>query len=108
MADTDRSTIPPFRRQAVDVKDLDDGAILLRSPYNVSTVTLPSIVWLDHWADLAPDRIFIRQQTGKREIRDINFAEAKRQTGALASALNGAESGKSVVVLSENSIDADC
>ncbi|MEP7305529.1 MAG: feruloyl-CoA synthase [Acidobacteriota bacterium] len=70
---------------------------------------------LDHWADRAPDRIFLAErgkaEGGQRPVADawrtITYAETRAQVRSLAQALldRGLSSEQPVAILSGNSID---
>ena len=50
-----------LKRAAVDVKRLDDGTLIMRSPYAVPATASHPLVWLRKWASETPDEIFIAQ-----------------------------------------------
>lgn len=50
-----------LKRAAVDVKRLDDGTLIMRSPYAAPAPAAHPLVWLRKWATETPDEIFIAQ-----------------------------------------------
>ena len=51
-----------LRPHKVVREDRADGAILLRSGYEMSPVDRSTGVWLDRWADAAPTRVFLAER----------------------------------------------
>ena len=56
---------PPFLVHKTLRDDRADGAILLRSGYPLGPVARNTGEWLHHWADAAPDRVFIAERSGE-------------------------------------------
>lgn len=62
---------------------------------------------LRHWADQAPDRLFIGERRVEGDWRMLTYAEASRQADAIAQALLNRRLGpyRPVMILSGNSVD---
>jgi feruloyl-CoA synthase len=62
---------------------------------------------LRHWAQQAPERIFLGERTATGEWQRLTYAEANLQVGAIAQALLNRKMGplRPVMILSGNSID---
>lgn len=62
---------------------------------------------LRHWAQQAPERIFLGERTATGDWRRLTYAEANLQAGAIAQALLNRKMGplRPVMILSGNSID---
>ncbi|MFP6733782.1 MAG: hypothetical protein VB959_08070 [Rhodospirillales bacterium] len=72
-----------LKRAAVDVKRLDDGTLIMRSPYGLAAPATHPLVWLRKWAAETPDEIFVAE-------RDAGAAHGWR-TLIYEDALAGAE-----------------
>ncbi len=106
-----RSKIPQLR--AVDLGPLDveiergrDGVIYARAPFALAAYDDSVTARLDHWASLAPDRIFLAERDSHGAWRSLTFAQAKAGARALGQALldRGLNAQSPLVILSGNSI----
>ena len=64
----------------VIVERRPDGAILARSPHALGAYPRAATAWLDHWAAVAPERVFLaeRDHAGPGEgWRKLTYAEAR-------------------------------
>ena len=48
----------------VIVERRPDGALLARSPHPLGAYPRAVTDWLDHWAGVAPDRVFLAEREG--------------------------------------------
>ncbi|MDP1909830.1 MAG: AMP-binding protein, partial [Hyphomicrobium sp.] len=104
-------TTAPLRE--VDLGPLDmeidrraDGTIRARSSFRLGLYEESVTARLDHWAALAPDRIFLAEHDGGDGWRHLTFAEAKAGARALGQALldRSLDAQHPLVILSGNSI----
>ena len=83
-----------------------DGALILRSTGQLPAYRRAVTDWLNHWAEAAPDRVFLaeRQGDGWREMR---YGEARRLARNLAQSLidRGLSPERPVAILSGNGVD---
>ncbi|HEY8594680.1 MAG TPA: feruloyl-CoA synthase [Devosiaceae bacterium] len=84
-----------------------DGTLLVRStapvPEHARTVT----DWLDHWAEIAPDRVFLADRDIDGAWRRVGYAEARRRVRSLGEALLGHDlsADRPLMILSGNDIE---
>jgi feruloyl-CoA synthase len=103
---------PAAAFRPVDLGPLDvaiepghDGSFYARSPFALENYVARTSLWLDHWAALRPDHIFLgERRRGAWEM--ITYAEARRKARRLAQALlgRGLSAERPLVILSGNSI----
>ena len=95
-----------FRRHAVVREDRSDGSFLLRSAHELGPVVKTTGDWLHHWADEAPDRVFLAERSGAG-WRKVTYAAALQQVRALGGALlgRGLTAETPVMVMSGNGIE---
>lgn len=111
MAKQDTAKAPfhpvPFAKLDLDIDTRPDGAIVLesRTPLTLREAHLPA--YLEHQAQVRPDRAWLAQRDDDGEWRTLTFAEAKRRIDGLTEALlgMGLEPGASLMILSGNSIE---
>ena len=86
--------------------DRADGTVLLRSAYSVGNVARCSGDWLHHWAEAAPDRVFLAARSGKG-WREVRYRETLEQVKAIARHLisRGLGPDRPIMILSGNGID---
>jgi feruloyl-CoA synthase len=96
-----------FDDPAVAIEKKADGTIYLRPTRGLSDYPVRITDRLHHWADAAPDRVFMAQREGGRGWRQLSYAELLTASRRIASALlaRGLSAQKPVVILSGNSID---
>lgn len=87
-------------------EDREDGVILLRSGYEMSQPARRTGDWLEHWADQAPERVFLGERSGAG-WRQVTYAEALERVQAIAAGLvaRGASAERPILILSGNSVD---
>jgi len=85
-----------------------DGALVLSSPHPLGAYPRHVVDRLRHWAEVAPDRIFLADRLDEgRALRSVTYAEARRLVDRLAQALldRGLSPARPLLILSENGID---
>lgn len=101
---------PPLR--PVDLGPLDvviapsrGGQFYARSPFDLGPYEAKVTGWLDRWAALRPDNVFLAERRGEA-WQTITYAEARQKARALAQALlaHGLSAERPLVILSGNSI----
>ena len=102
----------PLRRIAFGDPDVSidrraDGTIYLRPRRELGEYPVRLTDRLLHWADVAPDRIFMAERDPGGGWRQISYAELRAACRHIASGLlaRGLSAEKPVVILSGNSID---
>ncbi len=97
----------PFGDPAVSIERRDDGAIYLRPKRALGEYPPRLTDRLHHWAEAAPDRVFMAERTGSGGWRQITYAELLISSRHIASSLleRGLSAEHPVVILSGNSID---
>ncbi len=103
---------PPAAFRPIDLGPLDitieprrHGVFYARSPFDLGNYTAKATLWLDRWAALRPEQIFLGQRRhGAWET--ITYAEARRKARGLAQALlgRGLSAEHPLAILSGNSI----
>ncbi|WP_299371057.1 AMP-binding protein [uncultured Tateyamaria sp.] len=85
-------------------EDRADGTILLRSGYDLPPAERSTGVWLDRWAEAAPDRTFLAERAGAG-WRRLSFAQARVEVRRIAGGLLAHGIDGPILILSGNSID---
>lgn len=95
-----------FLPHSVNREDRPDGAILLRSDYDLGPVTDRTGDWLHRWADEAPDRVFLAERSGAG-WREESYAETLQQVRAIAASLLARGMGPEtpILIMSGNGVD---
>src|SRR5271165_7018785 len=90
----------------VTVERRPDGALLVRSPHPLGSYRRATTDWLDHWAEVAPDRVFLAERAGAA-WRKVTYAEARDMARSVAQGLidRGLDAERPVAILSGNSVD---
>ncbi len=85
-----------------------DGVMLARSPHPLGPHARAATDWLDHWAKVAPERVFLaeRERSGKG-WRTVPYGAARAAARAIAQGLidRGLSVERPVAILSGNSVD---
>ena len=105
--------IPPRTRDVslghldVVLERRDGGVILARPPIALPHYDRRITDKLDHWAQVAPDRIFLAERDKAGGWRSLSYAEVRRKVRALGQALidRGLSTERPIMILSGNSID---
>ncbi|HEY1780467.1 MAG TPA: feruloyl-CoA synthase [Roseiarcus sp.] len=84
-----------------------DGVMLARSPHPLSPHARAATDWLDHWAAVAPERVFLAERDGSGFWRKVTYGEARAGARAVAQGLIDRELSveRPVAILSGNSVD---
>ena len=95
-----------FLPAKVDVDRRNDGTIVLRSPEPLSSYPRCLGEYLERWADVKPEAIFLAQRSGDG-WRALKWGEARKSVRAIASSLVSRKLSpeRPVVILSDNSIE---
>src|SRR5499427_5975793 len=91
----------------VTVERPGDGTILMRSPHQLPAYPRTLTERLVHWANIAPDRIFLAQRDAAGAWRRMSYAQTLAAVRALAAALlaRGLDAERPVAILSGNDIE---
>ncbi len=73
-----------LRRPAVDVKRLDDGGLILRSPYAMASRGFGPVEWLRQGAGAAPERGLVATRTAGGDWRRLVYGAALEKIEAVA------------------------
>jgi len=96
-----------FNDPAVSIERKSDGTIYLRPTKPLGDYPARITDRLHHWANVAPDRVFMAGREGGRGRRELRYGELLTASRHIASSLlkRGLSAEKPVVILSGNSID---
>ena len=91
----------------VEVERRAGGVIHLRSPRALPAYPLKMTEKLDHWAAVAPDRVFLAQREAGTRWQTFTYAEVREGARRIASALlkRNLSADRPVMVLSGNDIE---
>ncbi|QPM91019.1 feruloyl-CoA synthase [Pseudooceanicola algae] len=91
---------------SVAVLRRDDGALEIKSRNALGPVTGVTGDWLDHWASVAPQRVFLAERRGAG-WREVTYGEARDRVRGLGAWLlaQGFGPGDIIACLSANSVD---
>jgi feruloyl-CoA synthase len=93
---------------AVDVENLSDGGVILRSPQAIGDYPDTQSAWIIDWASRTPDAIFLADRSGPDGAwRRITYQEFLVQMKSVAQSLldRRLSVDQPVAILSDNSID---
>ncbi len=95
-----------YRAHKVLRRDRDDGAILLRSGYDMSVVADKTTDWLAHFARETPDAVFLGERSGDG-WREETYGAVQQIVSALATSLiaRGLGPDKPILIISGNSVN---
>ena len=107
MADSPNSGANRFKRQAVDVKNSEDGGLILRSPYALSSGLRSAQAWLTDRAETDPHRPFVVSPTGRQKSQFVTYGEMASRVEKLAAQLaeRGLTATTPLAILSGNGAD---
>ena len=90
----------------VRVEKRDDGSVLLRSPHALGAYPQKMTERLEHWARVAPDRVFLAQRDGEG-WRTLTYAQARERARRVAQYLlrKNLSPERPLVVLSGNDLE---
>ena len=66
-----------FGPPEVIVERRADGVMLARSPHPLGAYPRAATDWLDHWAKVAPERVFLAERQGERHWRKVTYDAAR-------------------------------
>jgi feruloyl-CoA synthase len=91
----------------VIVRRAADGTTYLRSPHALGPYPTKLTERLVHWAETAPERIFLAQRDGTGGWRKLSYGAALEQVRRIGRALleRGLSAERPIVILSENDIE---
>ena len=84
-----------FAPAAVDVTPLAGGGMVLCSPQPLGPYARCLGELLVHWAEQAPDRVFVAERDGRGGGRTVTYGEAWRMARRLATRMLAGGSGPS-------------
>jgi len=106
------SAKPPLRQVLLGPPDVvverrSDGAIVLRSPHPLPAFPQKLTERLVHWANAAPERVFLAQRDASGAWRTLTYADAMTKVRAIAAALlaRGLSAERPIAILSGNDIE---
>jgi feruloyl-CoA synthase len=96
-----------FSNPAVTIERNSDGIIYLHPTKALGDYALRLTDRLHHWAEAAPDRVFMAERSAGGGWRQISYAELLTASRHIASALikRGLSADRPVIILSGNSIE---
>lgn len=89
-------------------KYLDKGGFILSSALELGDYPRHLCIYLQHWAEQKPDTVFLAERTASGAWREVTYSECLTYTRSIAQALldNGLSAERSVMILSDNSVDS--
>ena len=107
MASVERDPAILFAAPEVQLSRRADGAMLLSSPQPLGAYRRCIGEDLEHWADHAPQRLFLAGRTAGGAWRELHYGDARRQVRQIAASLLRMKlpPGRPVAVLSDNGIE---
>lgn len=95
-----------FFTHEVAIDKLDDGVFVMRSAEPLAPYDAKVGDWIDHWAEQAPDRTFLVEQTAEGE-KKISYAQTRDAVLAYAEGLLLYDLGpdRPIAILAGNGID---
>jgi feruloyl-CoA synthase len=93
---------------AIETRSLPDGGLVMRSRHELRPYASRLGELLQHWAQAAPDRVFLAERAGEEgEWRRVTYAAALDAVERIGSALleRGLDETRPVALLSDNGID---
>ncbi len=84
------------------------GGFVLRHPEPLKAFARCIGDWLEHWARATPDALFLAERDAQSGWRKLTYGQVRDAVGRIAQGLIDAQlpTGKPVVILSDNSVDA--
>jgi feruloyl-CoA synthase len=97
---------PRYAPRRLTVDRRPDGSILLHNPTPLTGVYENALSPLAHWAEAAPDRLWLAERAGEG-WRSVNYLEGWRRVRAVTGGLAamGLERGSPLLVLARNGVD---
>jgi len=84
------------------------GSFMLRNPEPLQPFARCIGDWLEHWAAMKPDGLFLAERDGEGQWRKVTYGQARERIGRIAQGLidAGFPALQPVVILSDNSVEA--
>ena len=100
---TDHLNLKPHK---VSLEERADGSLLLTSAYDHGPAARCSGDWLEHWARVTPDAVFLAERRGEG-WREVTYAEARTAVRNIAGHLLNRDLGpdRPILIISGNSVD---
>ncbi|MDP7099838.1 MAG: feruloyl-CoA synthase [Rhodospirillales bacterium] len=98
----------PMASPEVEVENLGDGGVILRSPQPIGEYPDSQNAWLVAWAEETPDAIFVADRTGPNgEWRRVSYKDFLTQVKSIGQALlnRNLSVDRLVAILSDNAVD---
>ncbi|MDP6258852.1 MAG: AMP-binding protein, partial [Rhodospirillales bacterium] len=98
----------PMASPEVEVENLGDGGVILRSPQPIGEYPDSQNAWLVAWAEETPDAIFVADRTGPNgEWRRVSYKDFLAQVKSIGQALlnRNLSVDRFVAILSDNAVD---
>ena len=98
----------PMASPEVEVENLGDGGVILRSPQPIGEYPDSQNAWLVAWAEETPDAIFVADRTGPDgEWRRVSYKDFLTQVKSIGQALlnRNLSVDRLVAILSDNAVD---
>ena len=98
----------PMASPEVEVENLGDGGVILRSPQPIGEYPDSQNAWLVAWAEETPDAIFVADRTGLNgEWRRVSYKDFLTQVKSIGQALlnRNLSVDRLVAILSDNAVD---
>ena len=97
---------PRYAPRRLEVVERPGGELILTNPASFSPDHQTTTASLAHWAEAAPDRVWLAERSGAG-WRTLTFAEAWQWIGALAAGLRemGVVGERPLLILARNTID---
>ena len=92
----------------VDIENLGDGSVILRSPEALGEYPNSQNAWLIEWANKTPNAVFLADRSGPNgDWRQLSYKDFLAQVKAVAQSLlnRGLSVERPVAILSDNSVD---
>lgn len=96
-----------FATPAIVAERRADGTTLVKSTMPLKPAARCVGDWLEHWARVAPDRIFLGERAGDAPWTTVTYRDALRQVRSIAAwaLAQGLSVERPLAVLSDNSVD---
>lgn len=103
-----QNTVPIYAPPSVQQEVREDGTQWLRSgiPFDENYARCVGD-WLEHWAKLTPDQLFLAQRDASGEWQKLSYSQVRERVIALATWLlkQNLSAERPVVILSDNSLE---
>ncbi len=96
-----------FATPAIAAERRADGSVIVRSTTPLQPAARCVGDWLEHWARVAPARIFLGERAGDAPWTTVTYGDALKQVRSIAAWIlaQGLSAEHPLAVLSDNSVD---